>query len=71
LLEKRKIDEILYVDSDFDEEEKFEIYEYSKIYGVRYRYVTNYFDVTKTNTEVSLLNKLTLMEIKSSKLDAP
>lgn len=70
LFEKRKVDEILFIDSDFDEEEKFEIYEYSKIYWVRYRYVTNYFDVTKTNTEVSLLNKLTLMEIKSTKLDA-
>lgn len=54
ILEKDNIDEILYIDSDFNNEELYSIWDFSRIYGVRYRYITNGFDVTKTNTTVSL-----------------
>jgi len=61
----RKIDEILYVNSDFSTEDIEEIFEYARIYGVRYRYITNYFDVSKTNTELTFLYKIPFMEIKN------
>ena len=63
------IDEILYVSSSYSDKELNSLIELSKIYWVRYRYVTNSFDITKNNTEVSLLNKLILVEIKNTSLD--
>ena len=61
----RKIDEILFVNSDYTQDEIEEIFEYARIYGVRYRYITNYFDVSKTNTELTFLHKIPFMEIRN------
>jgi hypothetical protein len=61
----RKIDEILFVNSEYTQEEIEEIFEYARIYGIRYRYITNYFDVSKTNTELTFLHKIPFMEIKN------
>ena len=68
LIENKKIDEIIYIDSDFTKQEKFEIWELTRIFWVRYRYLTNSFDITKTNTELSLINEIPVIEIKSTPL---
>jgi lipopolysaccharide/colanic/teichoic acid biosynthesis glycosyltransferase len=63
-------DEIIYIDSDFSSEELYKIWDYSRIFWIKYRYVTNWFDVTKTNTTISLLNEIPLIEIKTTPLDS-
>jgi len=68
LIEKRKIDEIIYIDSNLSEKEKFEIWELTRIFWVRYRYLANSFDITKSNTELSLINEVPVLEIKSTPL---
>jgi len=68
LIEKRKIDEIIYIDSNLSEKEKFEIWELTRIFWVRYRYLANSFDITKSNTELSLINEIPVLEIKSTPL---
>jgi len=69
LAEKKEIDEILYISSDFSKTELYTIWEFSRIYWVRYRYITNNFDVTKTNTSLSLINRTPVIEIKSTPLE--
>jgi len=69
VLEENKVDEILYIDSDFSSQELFKIWDYSRILWIRYKYITNTFDVTKTNTTVSLLNQIPVIEIKNTPLD--
>lgn len=69
IFEKNKCDEILYIDSDFKKQERNKIWELSRIYWVRYRYITNIFDVTQWNTELSLINSIPVIEIKSTPLD--
>ncbi|MFA6091241.1 MAG: sugar transferase [Candidatus Gracilibacteria bacterium] len=64
-IQKYAIDEILIVQSDFNREETQEIFEYARIYGVRYRYIANTFETTKINTEISFLGKLPVIEIKN------
>jgi lipopolysaccharide/colanic/teichoic acid biosynthesis glycosyltransferase len=49
-------------------EEKFEIWELTRIFWVRYRYLANSFDITKSNTELSLINEIPVLEIKSTPL---
>lgn len=68
ILQKSNIDEILYIDSDFHNMQLYNIWDFSRIYGIRYRYITNNFDVTKTNTTVSLLNKIPVIEINNTSL---
>ncbi|MFA5917570.1 MAG: sugar transferase [Candidatus Gracilibacteria bacterium] len=63
------IDEVLFIDSDFNNEELFKIWEYCKIYGIRYRYITNLFDLTKLNTELTLINNIPVIDIKNIALD--
>lgn len=70
IMKNRDIDEILYIDSDFSTKDLYNIWDFSRIYGIRYRYLTNTFDVTKTNTTISLLNKIPVIEIKNTSLDA-
>ncbi len=65
-----KIDEILYIDSDFSSKELYEFWDFSRILWLRYRYLTNGFDVTKTNTTITLLNQIPVMEIKTTPIDA-
>jgi len=64
-LQKHLVDEILVVQSDFTTEEIQEIFEYARIYGVRYRYIANSFETTKINTEISFLGKIPVIEIKN------
>jgi lipopolysaccharide/colanic/teichoic acid biosynthesis glycosyltransferase len=70
LIKDWKIDEIIFLSSDFSSEDLHEIWDYSRIYAVRYRYITNSFDITKLNTEISMLYKIPLIEIKNTPLDA-
>lgn len=67
---KNNIDEILYIDSDYSNKDLYSLWDYSRIFGIRYRYITNSFDVTKTNTTITLLNKIPVIEIKNTPLDA-
>ncbi len=69
LIEKQECDEILYIDCKFSKNQLFEIWELTKIYWIRYRYITNSFDITKTNTTISLINKIPVIEIKNTPLD--
>ena len=69
LIENRKVDEIIYIDSKLLEEEKFELWELTRIFWIRYRYLTNSFDITKTNTELSLINKIPVLELKSTPIN--
>lgn len=70
ILTKNDVDEIIFIDSSFSQQELYEIWDYSRIYWIRYRYITNNFDVTRTNTTFSLLNKIPLVEIKTTPLDS-
>ena len=69
LVSGRQCDEILYIDSDFSKDELYKVWELSKIYGVRYRYVSNNFDITKTNTSLSLINRTPVIEIQNTPLE--
>lgn len=69
LFEAKKCDEILYIDSDFSKKDLLQLWELSKIFWVRYRYITNSFDITKTNTTLSLINNIPVIEIKNTPLD--
>lgn len=69
IFKNKNIDEILFIWSDFSKKELQEIWELSRIFGIRYRYITNLFDVKKTNTELTLINKIPVLEIKTTPLD--
>ena len=64
-LQQHAVDEILVVQSDFSTEEIQEIFEYARIYGIRYRYIANSFETTKINTEISFLGKIPVIEIQN------
>ena len=68
LLEQKHIDEILYIDSDYSKEELYSIWDLSKIFGVRYRYLTNNFDITSSNTRLWLINKIPVIELENTAL---
>jgi exopolysaccharide biosynthesis polyprenyl glycosylphosphotransferase len=68
LVSMRSCDEILFLDSDFSKTELYEIWEISRIYGIRYRYITNNFDITKTNTSLWLLYKTPVIELNNTPL---
>lgn len=67
---EEKVDEIIYIDSDFSSEELYNIWDFSRIFWIKYKYITNGFDVTKTNTTISLINEIPVIEIKNTPLDA-
>ena len=67
-IRNRKIDEIIYIDSDFSREELYELWELTRIFWVRYRYLTNSFDITKTNTQLTLINEIPVLELKNTAL---
>lgn len=69
LFEKRKIDEVLYIDSDFWKKDLFKLWDLSRIFGIRYRYITNSFDITRTNTSLSLINNIPVIEINNTSID--
>lgn len=68
LIEKRKIDELLYVNSHYTKEELNNIWELSRVFGIKYRYIANNFDLAKTNTTMSLINDIPALEIKNTTL---
>ena len=65
LIKKWEIDEIILINSDYSSLDLEEIFEYSRIYWVKYKYLSNSFDLIKNNTEVSFLGKIPITEIKS------
>lgn len=69
LAKSGKIDEILYIDSDFSKQDLYKIWDECRIYGIRYRYVTNYFDITASNTTLTLINSIPVIEIKNTSLE--
>ncbi len=68
-LKNKKTDEIIYINSDFSKEQLYEIWETSRIYNIRYRYIPNSFDVTKSNSKLTLLNKIPVIELENTGLD--
>ncbi len=69
IFEKKQCDEVLYIDSDFEKKQLFDLWELTRIFWIRYRYITNSFDITKTNTTLSLINNIPVIEIKNTPLD--
>lgn len=70
IFESREVDEILYIDSDFWKKDLHNLWELTRIFWVSYKYVTNSFDVTKTNTTLSLINNTPVIEIKNTPLNS-
>jgi len=70
LFENKFIDEIIFIESDFNKNELFKIWNLSKTFWIRYRYITNNFDITRTNTQLSLINSIPVIEIKNSPLES-
>ena len=62
---KKWIEEVIFISSWFENESIDEIFEYSRIYGISYKYIANSFDFTKNNTETTFLNKIPVVEIRS------
>jgi len=69
MLQNREVDEILYIESDFSKKELYTLWEYARTYWVRYRYITNNFDITKTNTSLWLINRTPVIEIRNTPLE--
>jgi len=69
IIKEKKCDEILHIDSSFWKKDLLHIWNLSKTFNIRYRYLTNTFDVTKTNTTMSLINNIPVIEIKNTPLD--
>lgn len=67
-IKKRKIQEILYVNSDYSNDDIYDLWELSRIYWIKYRYVANSFDLAKSNTVMSLVNNLPTLEIQNTSL---
>lgn len=70
ILAEREADEVLYIDSSFGKQELQDLWEYTRIFGITYKYITNSFDVTKSNTTLSLINNIPVVEIKNTPLNS-
>lgn len=70
MLKKHSIDELLFIDGKFSKDELYHIWDASRIAGVSYRYITNSFDITKTNTILGLLHQIPVVEIQTTALGA-
>ncbi|MFK7780004.1 MAG: sugar transferase [Candidatus Gracilibacteria bacterium] len=68
MIKSRKIDEILYVRSSYKSYEISELWELIRIFGIKYRYIANSFDLAKSNTAMSLVNDIPALEIKNTSL---
>lgn len=68
MIKSRKIDEILYISSSYKSEEISELWELTRIFWVKYRYIANSFDLAKSNTTMSLVNDIPALEIKNTTL---
>lgn len=70
IFEEKKCDEILYIDSDFSKKDLMKLWELSKIFWIRYRYLTNNFDITKSNTSLWLIHNIAVIEIENTSLSS-
>ncbi|PZM86656.1 hypothetical protein DLH72_00380 [Candidatus Gracilibacteria bacterium] len=70
IFENRELDEVLYIDSNFGKKDLHDLWELTRIFGITYKYITNSFDVTKTNTTLSLINNIPVIEIKNTPLNS-
>ena len=68
LIQTRQIDELLYVNSNYSNDESYELWELARIYWIKYRYIANSFDLAKSNTAMSLVNWIPALEIKNTSL---
>ncbi len=68
LIKNRKVDELLYINSNYSSEEIFELWELAMIFWVKYRYMANSFDLAKTNTTMSLINWFPALEVWNTTL---
>lgn len=68
LCKTKKVDEVLSIESDFSKKDLYKIWDISRIFGIQYRYLTNGFDITKTNTQLSLIHNIPTLEIKTTSL---
>ncbi|MCP4522751.1 MAG: sugar transferase [Candidatus Gracilibacteria bacterium] len=68
LFETKQCDEILYIDSDFNKKDLLELWETSRIFGIRYRYLANSFDITQTHSELGLIHNIPVIEIANTSL---
>ena len=68
IIQTRKIDELLYVNSNYTNDESFELWELSRIFWIKYRYIANSFDLAKSNTVMSLVNNIPALEIQNTSL---
>lgn len=69
IISSREVDEIIFIDSEFAENDVREIWDYSRIFWVRYRYLTNSFEFSNTNTSLTLISSLPAVEIHFTSLD--
>lgn len=70
IFEENWCDEILYIDSSFWKEDLNKIWELTRIFWINYKYITNSFEVSKTNTTLSLINNTPVIEIKNTPLNS-
>ena len=68
MIKSRKIDEILYIASSYNEYEKDELWELIRIFWIKYRFIANSFDLAKSNTVMTLVNNIPALEIKNTSL---
>lgn len=68
LCETKQVDEVLCIESDFSKKDLYKIWDISRIFWIQYRYLTNGFDITKTNTQLSLIHNIPTLEIKTTSL---
>ena len=64
------VDDLFYVHSNLTEEERLDLFEATRIRGVRYAYFPNVFETDKRNVEMFFLGRTPVVEIKSVGLDA-
>lgn len=70
ILSNTNCDELLYIRSKYNDTTLYKIWESARIAWVRYRYITNNFDITKTNTTLSLIHKIPVIEILNTPLQS-
>jgi len=68
IIKNREINELLYINSNYSNEDIYELWELSMIFWVKYRYMANSFDLAKTNTTMSLVNNYPALEIWNTTL---
>jgi lipopolysaccharide/colanic/teichoic acid biosynthesis glycosyltransferase len=68
LIKDRKIDEILYINSDLSKENLLEMWDLIKFFGIKYKYIANSFDLAKANTFMTLMNNIPVLEIQNTSM---